>query len=186
MSGAGARMNANLTTQGYCITDGERRELAAGLRFSTGACFVLVVIALALHSAAMVLALCTVGLVAGFRARHPFDHVWNHAIRRLIGGPPLPPNPRRRRDAFKLATAWLALVGHPVRGRREHRCARAWRAPARRLRDRNRDQSVPAIRAVRVARAPAGLHHQAHHCPRRGQSMTAQPIDELERQASRA
>jgi hypothetical protein len=186
MSGAGARMNANLTTQGYCITDGERRELAAGLRFSTGACFVLVVIALALHSAAMVLALCTVGLVAGFRARHPFDHVWNHAIRRLIGGPPLPPNPRRRRDAFKLATAWLALVGIlfaagastaalVLGGLLLAACATVTAT----------NLCLPSELFAWLERQRASTH-QAHHCPRRGQSMTAQPIDELERQASRA
>ncbi len=30
---------------------------------------------------------------------------------RLVGGPVLPPNPPRRRDTFKIATAWLAVVG---------------------------------------------------------------------------
>ena len=111
MAGAGAWMRANLTTQGYCLTDEERRALAVGLRFSTGACFALVVIALALQSAIALLALCGVGFVAGFTARHPFDHVWNHVVRHVAGGPALPPNPRRRRHAFKIATAWLAVVG---------------------------------------------------------------------------
>lgn len=111
MSGAGAWMRANLTTQGYCLTDDERRGLAVGLRFSTGLCLSLVAVALALESAVMVFALCGIGLVAGFASRHPFDHLWNHAARHLLGGPALPPNPRRRRDAFKVATVWLALVG---------------------------------------------------------------------------
>jgi hypothetical protein len=111
MPGAGAWMRANLTTQGYCLTDDERRQLAVGLRFSTGACLALVVVALALQSAVMVFALCAVGFVAGFSAHHPFDHVWNHAVRRVAGGPALPPNPRRRRDAFKVGTAWLVFVG---------------------------------------------------------------------------
>jgi Domain of unknown function (DUF4395) len=108
---AGAWMRENLTTQGYCVTDQERRELAVGLRFSTGACLSLVVTALVLQSAAMVFALTGVGFIAAFTARHPFDYVWNHAVRQLAGGPPLPPNPPRRRDAFKIATAWLAIVG---------------------------------------------------------------------------
>lgn len=110
MSGAGAWMRANLSTQGYCLSDDERRELAVALRFSTGACLALVVVALALESAAMAFALSAIGLAAGFGARHPFDHVWNRAVRHLAGGPALPPNPRRRRDAFKVATAWLVLV----------------------------------------------------------------------------
>jgi hypothetical protein len=33
---AGAWMRANLTTQGYRLTDDDRRRLALGLRFSTG------------------------------------------------------------------------------------------------------------------------------------------------------
>jgi len=108
---AGAWMRGNLTTQGYCLTDAERRELAVGLRFSTGVCLTLVVIALGLESAAMVFALSAIGVVAGFSARHPFDYLWNHAVRRVAGGPPLPPSPARRRHAFKIATVWLLAVG---------------------------------------------------------------------------
>lgn len=108
---AGAWMRANLSTQGYCLSDGERRELWLGLRFSTGLCLALVITALALPSAALVFALSGVGLLAGFTSRHPFDHAWNRAVRHLAGGPPLPPNPPRRRDAFKVGTAWLLGVG---------------------------------------------------------------------------
>ena len=104
-------MRSNLTTQGYCLSDAERRELWLGLRFSTGLCLTLVVVALALRSPVMVFALSGVGVIAGFSARHPFDHLWNHGVRHLVGGPPLPPNPARRRHAFKLATAWLLVVG---------------------------------------------------------------------------
>ena len=111
MPGLGAWMRANLTTQGYGLSDMERRHLAVGLRFSTGLCLSLVVVALALQSAVIVFALCGIGLVASFASRHPFDQLWNHVVRHLAGGPVLPPNPPRRRDAFKLATVWLALVG---------------------------------------------------------------------------
>lgn len=72
---AGGWMRGNLTTQGYCLSDAERPELAFGLRFSTGLCLSLVVVALALQSAVMVFALTTIGLVASFAARHPFDHL---------------------------------------------------------------------------------------------------------------
>lgn len=107
----GAWMRGNLTTQGYCLSDHERRALAVGLRFSTGLCLALVVVALALESPVMVFALSGVGLVASFSARHPFDHLWNHAARRVVGGPPLPPNPAPRRRAFAVATVWLLVVG---------------------------------------------------------------------------
>jgi Domain of unknown function (DUF4395) len=111
MQRAGTWMRSNLTTQGYCLSEAERRELAIGLRFSTGLCLALVVVALALTSPAMILALSGIGLIAGFSARHPFDHIWNHAARHVAGGPMLPPSPARRRDAFKVGTAWLLVVG---------------------------------------------------------------------------
>jgi hypothetical protein len=102
---------SNLTTQGYCLSDTERRELWLGLRFSTGLCLTLVVVALALESPVIVFALSGIGVIAGVSARHPFDHLWNHGVRHLVGGPPLPPNHARRRHAFKVATAWLVVVG---------------------------------------------------------------------------
>lgn len=107
---AGAWMRGNLTTQGYCLPDGERRALWLGLRFSTGTCLALVVAGLALESAVFLTLLCGIAVLAGFSSRHPFDYVWNHAVRHITGAPALPPNPRRRRDAFKIGTAWLALV----------------------------------------------------------------------------
>ena len=111
MQSTGAWMRTNLTTQGYCLTDAERRDLAIGLRFSTGLCLSLVVVALALESPAMLFALSAIGLVAGFTARHPFDYLWNQGVRHLLRAPALPPNPLRRRHAFKIATVWLLAVG---------------------------------------------------------------------------
>jgi hypothetical protein len=149
----GAWMRANLTAQGYCLSDAERRELAVGLRFSTGVCLGLVVVALVLASPVMVFALSGIGLVAGFGARHPFDHVWNHGVRRLVGGPALPPTPPRRRDAFKVGTAWLHRRDAPGRGRDDSRAV-ARRSARRGLRHRDRHEPLPAIRDVRLARAP--------------------------------
>jgi hypothetical protein len=107
----GAWMRANLTSQGYCLTNDQHRQLAIALRFSTALCLPLVIVALALHATAMVFALSAIGLIAGLRAHHPFDHLWNNAARHLFAAPKLPPNPRHRRDAFKVGTVWLALVG---------------------------------------------------------------------------
>jgi hypothetical protein len=103
-------MRENLSTQGYSLTDAERRRFAVGLRFPTALCLALVVTALAFESAGMLLVLSGIGLVAGFTRRHPFDYLWNGGVRHVLGAPPLPPNPRRRRHAFKLATLWLLAV----------------------------------------------------------------------------
>jgi hypothetical protein len=107
---AGAWMRANLTTQGYRPSDAGRRGLWLGLRFPTALCLALVVTGLALDSTLMIALLVPVGAVAGWSARHPFDHLWNHGVRHLLGAAELPPNPTRRRHAFKLATVWLAGV----------------------------------------------------------------------------
>jgi hypothetical protein len=97
-------MRKNPATQGYCLSDAQKRGLAVGLRFSTGLCLALVVTSIALQSGALLLALVPIGAVAGFTARHPFDHVWNAVAR-----PKLPPNATQRRHAFKLATVMLAI-----------------------------------------------------------------------------
>jgi Domain of unknown function (DUF4395) len=103
-------MDHNLAVQGYCLTPAEAKQLAVGLRFPTALCFALVTVGVVLQSWPLLLALSGIGLVAGFTSRHPFDHLWNHGLRHIAAAPPLPPNPTRRRHAFKIATAWLLLV----------------------------------------------------------------------------
>lgn len=104
-------MDTNLDTQGYCLTAEESRALRWGLRFPTALCLALAVTGLALQSAVLILALVPIGAIAGWTRRHPFDLLWNHALRHLAGAPELPPNPTPRRHAFKLATIWLLVVG---------------------------------------------------------------------------
>ena len=106
----GGWMNENLSTQGYCLTGADAKRLRVGLRFPTALCLALVITGLALQSALMIALLVPVGLIASWTSRHPFDHIWNHGLRHLNGAPELPPNPVRRRHAFKLATVWLAAV----------------------------------------------------------------------------
>jgi Domain of unknown function (DUF4395) len=107
----GSWMDANLNVQGYCLAIEESHALRWGLRFPTALCLLLAVTGLALQSAALILALVPIGVVAGWTRRHPFDQIWNHGLRYLTGAPELPPNPTPRRHAFKLATVWLLAVG---------------------------------------------------------------------------
>jgi hypothetical protein len=103
-------MDSNLATQGYFLAADERRRLRLGLRFATGLCLPLVVVALVLESPAMLLAMAGVGLVAGFTPRHPFDLVWNRGVRHVLNAPAVPPNPVRRRHAFQVGSACLLAV----------------------------------------------------------------------------
>lgn len=104
-------MDSNLEVQGYCLTAEQSRALRIGLRFPTALCLALVVTGLVLESSVVILAIAPIGAIAGWTARHPFDLLWNHGLRHLNGAPALPPNPRPRRHAFKLATVWLSAVG---------------------------------------------------------------------------
>jgi hypothetical protein len=101
----------NLAVQGYCLSTEESRALRWGLRLPTGLCLALVVTGLVLQSAVLILALVPIGAVAGWTSRHPFDLIWNRALRHLTGAPALPPNPTPRRHAFKLGTIWLLTIG---------------------------------------------------------------------------
>jgi hypothetical protein len=101
----------NLEVQGYRLEEIDARALRWGLRFPTALCLALVITALALKSAILTFALVPIGFIAGWTSRHPFDLLWNHGVRQVVGAPPLPRNPTPRRHAFKLATFWLAAVG---------------------------------------------------------------------------
>ena len=101
---------ANLQTQGYRLGGDEARALRIGLRFPTALCLALVATGLALESALMIALLVPIGAIAGWTSRHPFDLIWNYGLRHVARAPELPPNPVRRRHAFKLATIWLAAV----------------------------------------------------------------------------
>ena len=49
--------------------------------------------------------------VGGFvTAKHPFDYLYDTALRPLLGGPRVPPSPPPRRFACQLATPWLAGI----------------------------------------------------------------------------
>lgn len=101
-----------LTMQGYGeLGDEERRRLWLGLRFSTALCFAGIALGTALASPALLLAMAATAGVGGFvTAKHPFDYLYDAAVRPLLGGPSVPPSPAPRRFACQLATPWIAAI----------------------------------------------------------------------------
>jgi Domain of unknown function (DUF4395) len=101
-----------LTMQGYGdLSDSERQSLWLGLRFSTGLCFAGIALGTALASPAFLLAMAVTAAVGGFvTAKHPFDYVYDAALRPLLGGPRVPPSPPPRRFACQLATPWIVAI----------------------------------------------------------------------------
>lgn len=104
-------MRRNLATQGYCLSEQDSRAQWLGLRFAGGVCMSLVAVGLALGSPALIFTLSVLGLLASIGPYHPFDYVWNHGVRRLTNGLPVPPTARGRRFGFRVATVWLLAVG---------------------------------------------------------------------------
>lgn len=100
----------NPESQGYCLTAEQLRDLRFAVRFPIALCLAFVATSVALESPALLFALVPIGLVAGFSSRHPFDLIWNRVVRHVVGGAELPPNPARRRNAFKIGAAWLLIT----------------------------------------------------------------------------
>jgi hypothetical protein len=107
-----SRSRSFLTMQGYGgLSDGERRSLWLGLRFAPALCLAGIALGTALALPALLLAMTVVAGVGGFvTAKHPFDYVYDAAVRPLLGGPRVPPSPAPRRFACQLATPWLAAI----------------------------------------------------------------------------
>jgi hypothetical protein len=101
-----------LTMQGYgSLSDGERRSLWLGLRFSPVLCLTGIALGTALASPALLLAMAVAAGVGGFlTAKHPFDYVYDAVLRPLLGGPSVPPSPAPRRFACQMATPWIAAI----------------------------------------------------------------------------
>ena len=104
--------SCRLTMQGYdSLSDGERRSLWLGLRFSPLLCLTGIAIGTALASPALLLAMAVTAGVGGFvTAKHPFDYVYDAVLRPMLGGPRVPPSPAPRRFACQMATPWIAAI----------------------------------------------------------------------------
>lgn len=101
-----------LTMQGYeSLGDEDRRALWLGLRFAPMLCLAGIATGTALGSPALLLAMAATALIGGFvLANHPFDYVYNVAVRPLLGGPSVPPSPAARRFVCQMATVWVAAI----------------------------------------------------------------------------
>jgi hypothetical protein len=98
--------------QGYgSLSDGERRSLWLGLRFSPILCLAGIALGTALASPPLLLVMALAAGVGGFiTSKHPFDYVYDAALRPLLGGPPVPPSPAPRRFSCQMATPWITAI----------------------------------------------------------------------------
>jgi hypothetical protein len=101
-----------LTMQGYGSLDDEKRKsLWLGLRFSPLLCFAGIAAGTVLASPLLLFAMAATAFVGGFlMPKHPFDYVYDVALRPLLGGPRVPESPEPRRFACQVATPWIAAI----------------------------------------------------------------------------
>ncbi len=102
-----------LARQGYVgYSPAELASLDRPLRFTPLICMFAVLAGLALQAPWIHFTLAVFGAVAlPFSSHHPFDMLYNHAVRRLTGGAKLPPNPLPRRVAFFVCGCGNLCVG---------------------------------------------------------------------------
>lgn len=90
----------SLAQQGFDYSPTELKELEWGLRFTPSICMALAIYGLVYQLPAIHFTLAAIGILPfWFPAWHPFDRLYNHALRPLWNGVALPPNPLPRRIA---------------------------------------------------------------------------------------
>lgn len=101
MKNFGVQQNG-LMQQGYCTYSGEKlKSISNGLRFTPLLCMFLAIYGiLVLQSAYWHFAIAALGILPfWFPKAHPFDLLYNHAIRHIFKSEKLPANPLPRRIA---------------------------------------------------------------------------------------
>jgi rhodanese-related sulfurtransferase len=98
-----------LETQG-CVGVGDRAlaEIQAGLRFTPALCAAGVAVGTVLASPIILAAIMVTAAIGAASPRHPFDVLYNHAVRRLVNKPAVPRNAPPRRFSCGVAAVWLA------------------------------------------------------------------------------
>jgi hypothetical protein len=101
-----------LEAQGFVgLDDGLLAEVGPWLRLAPALCAAWAAIGTALGSPLVLWALMPLALLGALRQGHPFDALYNHGIRHLLGTRRLPPYRAPRRLACAAGTVWLGFTG---------------------------------------------------------------------------
>jgi hypothetical protein len=123
MSSALGSVRENIQAQGFCGLDNETcAQINYPLRLSPAICMVWAAVGTALAWPMVLWALMPLAALGAILPGHPFDVLYNHGLRHLLGTPALPRYGGRRRFACALATimiiaaAWGFQTGMPMVG----------------------------------------------------------------------
>jgi hypothetical protein len=100
-----------LYTQGYyAYSDRELYEYKYGLRFAYSLCTSLVALGLILGNSILLTGTAVIAFAAMFPPYHPFDYLYNYAIRYLVRKPKIPSRTNQGRFACGIAFIWLTCI----------------------------------------------------------------------------
>jgi len=107
MSQISTKARERIQAQGFCgLSDATYAQINYPLRLSPAIMMVWVAVGTVLASARILWALVPLTALGAILTGHPFDVLYNHALRYLMGAPKLPRYGLRRRFAFAVATTW--------------------------------------------------------------------------------
>lgn len=108
MTQIGTIVSQRIQAQGFCGLDDETcARINYPLRLAPAICMVWVGLGTALSSPTILWALAPFAALGAILPGHPFDVIYNHALRRVLGTPALPRYGFRRRFACALATVMI-------------------------------------------------------------------------------
>ena len=111
MSAIAASVRENIQAQGFCgLDDKTYAQINYPLRMSPAICMIWAAVGTALASPTVLWALVPFAALGAVFPWHPFDVLYNHGLRHLVGTPALPRYRVRRRFACALATIMLVAA----------------------------------------------------------------------------
>jgi hypothetical protein len=101
-----------LEAQGFLgLDDATLAEVGPWLRLAPALCAAWAALGTALGSPGVLWALMPFAALGALRRGHPFDAIYNHGLRHVLGTRRLPPYHAPRRFACMVATLWLGATG---------------------------------------------------------------------------
>jgi hypothetical protein len=101
------RLN-RLHAQGYCdISAAALSALAFGNRFAYIVCVTITAVGVATANIPVLIVMAAIAFLGVVLPNHPFDYVYNHALRGVLKKPKLPTRSRQLKFTCAMATLWL-------------------------------------------------------------------------------
>lgn len=100
-----------LESQGYVgFTDAQLYDSKFGIRFAYYLCGLLVLSGLIFSKVELLVSAMTIAFLATFPPYHPFDYLYNYAVRHLLKKEKVPPRTNQGRFACGIASVWVGVI----------------------------------------------------------------------------